>query len=202
MKFKPFILVLITLISMFIVYRNYAIADLNQEFTRLVNSIKMQTVNKAAKIVNVKFASPNDQNFVQNSSYCRGTSSSTPTQTTAGLLTCLSGYLYTIKSSKYIYTYSYSASESKLKLVTVVSSANYPIGYYSYSYPDGKLKLVVVELSSDKKMLFEPNGKLKRFSSPTNCISESNGVFAKSAYAYQMCNNLFSQEETILKNSY
>lgn len=202
MKNKSFSLIVIILICLSITCHHKVLADLNQDFARLVNSIKQQTVNKAAKMVNVQFASPNDPDSMQNSKYCRGTSSSTGIQTSAGLLTCLPGYLYTIKGAKYIYTYSYSASGSTLKLLTAVASTGYPKGYYSYSYPDGKLKAVVVELSSDKKMLFDPTGKLKRFSSPTNCMTETNGSFSKVPYSYQMCNGLFTQEENILKSSF
>lgn len=195
MKTKVSLIKMITFIGFLIVAQSVVLAQVDPAFKSLVNSVKAKTINKASKIINLQFAPPVDPNYVENSRYCRGTSSSTPTTTASGLLTCQAGYKYSIKANKYIYTYSSSASDAKLSLVTLISQGSYPISYYNYSYPDGSLRSVVVKLSKDKMMLFEPNGSLKKFSSPKNCISERNGAFSNFSYTHDMCNKIMVQEE-------
>lgn len=198
MKIKAFLTVMITFIILLIFNHSFLLAQVNPAFKSLVNSVKAQTINKANRTINLQFAPAVDPNYIENSRYCRGTSSSTPMTTASGLLTCLAGYKYSIKANKYIYTYSSSASEAKLSLVTLISQGSYPISYYNYSYPDGSLRSVVVKLSKDKIMLFEPNRSLKKFSSPKNCISEQNGAFSNFPYSHEMCNKIMVQEEHAL----
>ena len=189
---------IIVLMSILFLLQPMVLADVKQDFLKFVNIIKNQTINKVSKKINVQAFASEDPDAVANGKHCR--SLAQPKQTPSGLLNCRGNYTYTVQNNKYRYTYSYSASGSKLKLVTLVSSTKYPIGYYNYSYPEGNLKSAVIELSAEKKMLFDPDGNLKLYTSPKMCIQDSKGELVQLKYAYQLCNKLFDQEEGVITN--
>lgn len=199
MKTKVAILWFMIIVGLLLLNNQFVKADLGTPlppaFKALVSSVKAKTYNRAQKQVNLSTISANDPAFVENSKYCRGTSSATSIQTSAGKLTCMPGYRYSLKLNNLIYTYSTTASSANLSLITKISGTSYPISYDSYSYPDGKLRSVVVKLAPQKIMLFSPDGKLKIFSSPKTCAKEKNGVFSKISYTHQMCNKVLEQDE-------